>query len=170
MLVYRVPREPSRLRATVWRRLKGLGAVYLQNSVAVLPTSAVHERALRALRREIVEMDGTAQVIRCDVVAGDADVVGAYNAARNEEYEEIVGRCQDFLLEIERETRAGHLTYAELEENDEDLVKLRGWLEKVTARDVADAGGRQAAVDALDHCAKTLEQFANRVYEAEDSQ
>ncbi len=29
--------EPTRLRSTVWRRLKALGAVYLQNSVAALP-------------------------------------------------------------------------------------------------------------------------------------
>jgi len=30
LLVYRVPSEPTRLRAAVWRRLKSLGAVYLQ--------------------------------------------------------------------------------------------------------------------------------------------
>ena len=34
LLVYRVPPEPSRLRAAVWRRLKSLGAIYLQNSAA----------------------------------------------------------------------------------------------------------------------------------------
>ncbi len=41
VLVYRVPSEPTRLRATVWRRLKGLGAVYLQNSIAAFV--ACHE-------------------------------------------------------------------------------------------------------------------------------
>lgn len=35
MLVYRVPSEPTRLRAAVWRRLRSLGAIYLQNSAAV---------------------------------------------------------------------------------------------------------------------------------------
>jgi DNA-binding transcriptional regulator PaaX len=39
MLIYRVPSEPSRLRTAVWRRLKALGAVYVANSVAVLPES-----------------------------------------------------------------------------------------------------------------------------------
>jgi hypothetical protein len=36
VLVYRVPSEPTRLRAAVWRRLKALGAVYLANSVAIM--------------------------------------------------------------------------------------------------------------------------------------
>ncbi|WP_279580643.1 hypothetical protein [Fodinicola feengrottensis] len=31
LLVYKVPSEPTRLRATVWRRLKGMGAIYLQS-------------------------------------------------------------------------------------------------------------------------------------------
>src|SRR5262249_30714465 len=37
LLIYRVPPEPTRLRAAVWRRIKSLGAIYLQNSVAALP-------------------------------------------------------------------------------------------------------------------------------------
>jgi hypothetical protein len=32
VLIYRVPPEPTRLRSTVWRRIKSLGAIYLQNS------------------------------------------------------------------------------------------------------------------------------------------
>lgn len=50
--VYRVPSEPTRLRAAVWRRLNSLGAVYLQNSAAVLPAGKTAEHALRRLRRE----------------------------------------------------------------------------------------------------------------------
>src|ERR1700676_946509 len=60
LLVYRVPSEPSRLRAAVWRRLKSLGAIYLQNSAAALPASVGAERALRKLRSQILDMGGTA--------------------------------------------------------------------------------------------------------------
>src|SRR5579875_3207551 len=60
VLVYRVPSDPTRLRATVWRRLRSLGAVYLQNSVATLPAGSTGERAMRKLRHEIIEMGGTA--------------------------------------------------------------------------------------------------------------
>src|ERR1700688_4930652 len=74
LLIYRVPPEPTRLRSTVWRRIKSLGAIYLQNSAAALPANAVTERALRKLRREIIEMSGTAILLSCDVLAGESDI------------------------------------------------------------------------------------------------
>ena len=59
LLVYRVPSEPTRLRSAVWRRLKSLGAIYLQNSAAALPAGLGAERALRKLRSEILDMGGS---------------------------------------------------------------------------------------------------------------
>jgi hypothetical protein len=60
----RLPSEPTRLRAGVWRRLRNLGAVYLQNSAAAAPRTPQGERALRALRSEIVEsMSGQAFLV-----------------------------------------------------------------------------------------------------------
>ena len=44
LLIYRVPPEPTRLRSTVWRRIKSLGAIYLQNSVAALPAGVANGR------------------------------------------------------------------------------------------------------------------------------
>jgi Protein ChrB, N-terminal len=169
VLVYRVPSEPSRLRATVWRRLRALGAVYLANSVAALPASPDAERALRSLRNEIGEMGGSAQLLSARALVGEADVVATFNAARDEEYAEILSRCDDFLAEIERETAAGKLTYAELEENDEDLAKLRGWLQKVRARDVLGARLSDDARRALERCRQALEGFAERVYAEADA-
>ncbi|MBB3053058.1 DNA-binding transcriptional regulator PaaX [Prauserella isguenensis] len=168
LLVYRVPREPTRLRASVWRKLKSTGAVYLQNSVAVLPESPTHERSLRSLRKHIEELGGSAQLMRCDVLAGNPDVVATYNAARDEEYEEIIDRCRGFQAEIEKETTAEKFTYAELEENDEDLTKLRRWFEKVRLRDSLGADRRAEAETALQDCVAALDVFANKVYLAED--
>lgn len=167
VLVYRVPTEPTRLRAGVWRKLKGMGAIYLQNSVAALPAGVGAERALRGLRREIADMGGTGYVLGVDVLAGESEIVSAFNAARDDEYEEIVDRCQDFLAQVEKEYVANHFSYAELEENDEDLTKLKNWFAKVERRDVLRATGRQAALDALATCEKTLEDYAARVYAEE---
>ena len=50
VLAYRVPGETARLRASVWRRLKSAGAVYLANSVAALPAAPSAERLLRSRR------------------------------------------------------------------------------------------------------------------------
>src|ERR1035438_1394694 len=82
LLVYRVPSEPSRLRAAVWRRLKSLGAIYLQNSAAALPASVGAERALRKLRSQVLDMGGTVALLSCTVLAGEPDVRAAFQAAR----------------------------------------------------------------------------------------
>jgi DNA-binding transcriptional regulator PaaX len=167
LLVYRVPSEPSRLRAAVWRRLKSLGAIYLQNSAAALPTSVGAERALRKLRSQILDMGGTAALLSCAVLAGEPDVRAAFQAARDDEYEEIVDKCDDFLAQVKKEYVANHFTYAELEENEVDLVKLRNWFARVRQRDVFGAAGRPATEKALDTCQQALDDYAARVYAEE---
>jgi hypothetical protein len=167
LLIYRVPSEPSRLRATVWRRIKSLGAIYLQNSAAALPASVGAERALRKLRSEILDMGGTAVLMTCTVLAGAAEVMSAFQAARNDEYEEIVDRCEDFLAQVKKEHVAEHFTYAELEENEVDLVKLKNWLERVRQRDVFGAAGLQPTQKRIAECEQALEAYAARVYAEE---
>ena len=167
LLIYRVPPEPTRLRSTVWRRIKSLGAVYLQNSVAALPASPAAERSLRKLRRDILDMSGTAVLLSSAVLAGEADVRGAFQSARDDEYEEIVDKCEDFLRQVQKEYDENPFTYAELEENEVDLVKLRNWFAKVVERDVFRAAGRAATEQALETCELSLEAYAARVYAEE---
>jgi hypothetical protein len=167
LLIYRVPSEPTRLRAAVWRRLKSLGAIYLQNSAAALPASTAAERALRKLRAEILDMSGTATLLSCSVLAGEAEIKAAFQAARDDEYAEIIDKCDDFQDQVRKEYVANHFTYAELEENEVDLVKLRGWFAKVTDRDVFGASGRARTEEALAGCEQTLEDYAARVYAEE---
>ena len=145
LLVYRVPSEPTRLRSTVWRRLKSLGAIYLQNSAAALPASVGAERALRKLRSEIIGMSGTAVLLSCRSWPARHEILAAFQAARDDEYDEIVDKCQDFLGQVKKEYVAEHFTYAELEENEVDLIKLRNWLARVRDRDAFGAAGRQPA-------------------------
>ena len=168
VLIYRVPSEPSRLRAAVWRRLKSLGAIYLQNSAAALPAGPSAERALRKLRSQILDMQGTAVLLSCGVLAGEPEVRAAFQAARDDEYEEIVDRCEDFLAQVRKEYVADHFTYAELEENEVDLVKLRNWFARIRQRDVFGASGRPAAEKALEACQASLDDYAARVYAAEE--
>ena len=167
LLIYRVPPEPTRLRSTVWRRIKSLGAIYLQNSVAALPASTANERALRKLRREILDMNGTAVLLSAAVLLGESEVRGQFQTARDDEYEEIVDKCEDFLRQVQKEYDANHFTYAELEENEVDLVKLKNWFAKVADRDTFGAAGRAAAEQAIETCEQSLEAYAARVYAEE---
>jgi hypothetical protein len=167
LLIYRVPPEPTRLRSTVWRRIKSLGAIYLQNSVAALPASQANERSFRKLRREIVDMAGTAVLLSSSVLIGESDVRGSFQTARNDEYEEIVDKCEDFLGQVQKEYDQNHFTYAELEENEVDLVKLKNWFAKIIERDVFGASGRPACESAIERCEASLEAYAARVYAEE---
>lgn len=170
ILIYRVPREPTRLRAAVWRRLRNLGAIYVQNSAAALPRSSQGERAMRALRNEIVQsMSGRAFLIETTSIVGEADLKEMFNAARNDEYDEILDKCEDFHAEVAKEIAADHFTYGELEENEEDLEKLKGWFAKVRARDLLGAARSGEVEAALTDCASTLADYAQRVYEYEES-
>src|SRR5205807_3489702 len=89
-LIYRVSGDPSRLRATVWRQVKRLGAIYVQNSVAALPFTPSNERSLRTLRSQIEEqLGGKAMLLVSTPVTGGGELVAAFNAARDEDYEEV---------------------------------------------------------------------------------
>ena len=81
LLVYRIPAEPSRLRATAWRRIKQMGAVYLRNSVAAMPASTRAEAAMLELRREIVDMPGSTVLLSCEVLVGDSNIRAAFPLA-----------------------------------------------------------------------------------------
>src|SRR5256885_13053202 len=56
LLAYKVPREPTASRVYVWRKLKKLGAVALQDAVWVLPHTPQTLEQFRWLAAEIVEM------------------------------------------------------------------------------------------------------------------
>jgi hypothetical protein len=101
------------------------------------------------------------------VLAGEPEVKAAFQAARDDEYEEIVDKCQDFHGQVDKEYVARHFSYAELEENEVDLVKLRNWLSRVRERDVFGSSGRAAAEAAVATCEEKLEAYAARVYAEE---
>lgn len=167
LLIYRLPSEPSRLRATVWRRLKSAGAIYLANSVAALPESPWAERTMRKLRAEVEGLGGSGQLLRAETLVGAEQIVAAFNASRDAEYAELLGQCADFHAELEKETKAKKFTYPELEENEEDLAKLRAWLGKISARDTLGAPTGGQAREAVEACAGALNDFAEYVYAAE---
>jgi hypothetical protein len=168
VLVYKLPSEPSRYRASVWRKLRAAGAVYLQSGVAALPDDPAGERAMRGVVREIREVEGTAHLFRGPSVSGMRDLEEAFDEARDAEYREVLGRCRDLHAELDKERGAENLTFAELEENEEDLAKLEAWVGKIRARDRFGAPLSGEVERELQACREDLEAFAASVYEAAD--
>lgn len=60
LLVYKVPNEPSARRVYVWRKLKRLAALALQDAIWVLPATSHTREQLEWLAAEILEMGGEA--------------------------------------------------------------------------------------------------------------
>jgi hypothetical protein len=170
LLTYKVPAEPAAKRIAVWRKLKAMGAVYLQNGVCLMPETEDSLRRLQMVENEIESIGGEAVLLKTVGLnkAQEDKVVCRFTADRDEAYREFIDKCRDFEAEIAKETAAAHFTYAELEENDEDLEKLKGWLEKIKKLDFYKAPLSQEARARLEHCIGLLERYAKQVFEAHE--
>ena len=170
LLTYKVPPEPAAKRVGLWRRLKSLGAVYLQNGVCLLPKTDDHIRRLKMLGNDISEMGGEAFIL--ETVALDRSqeekVLARFKADRDEQYREFIGRCADYEAEIAKERATNKFTYAELDEEDTNLKKLQAWLEKIKKLDFYGATLANDATDRLRACEELLEGYARQVFDAHD--
>jgi hypothetical protein len=76
LLIYRIPREPTAGRVFVWRKLKKLGAVALQDAAWVLPLAPRTQEQFQWLAAEISELKGEAMLWEADqLYATDADTL-----------------------------------------------------------------------------------------------
>jgi predicted RNase H-like nuclease (RuvC/YqgF family) len=166
LLIYRLPTEPSSARSTIWRETKRLGALALQHAVCLLPQSEDNRAASARLAHRIEDYGGEATIL--ETVSPDEawqeKIIARFNAARDEEYEEVVDETERFAEEIARERRKGKLTFAELEDEESNLERLRRYLTQVQARDAFGAHGQAQAVAEVERCAQVLQEFAEEIY------
>lgn len=171
LLTYKVPAEPTKIRVGIWRRIRSLGAVYLQNSICVLPLTTEHQRQLRMVQSDIEHAGGEAVIFETLALdtKQEALVVSRFKHDRDQDYEEFLEKCADYKKEIDKEIKASHYTFAEVKENDEDLKKLKGWLDKIKVLDFYGAPARGAAEKQLAECEALLEGYAHEVFEREQN-
>ncbi len=172
LLIYRVPQEPPGRRTYVWRQLKQLGAIYLQQAAAVLPDRPEVRAPLEALAARIREFEGEVSLLETTSPdpAWERDVMSRFNQARGDEYAELIKNVARLEDEMERETRLGKFTFAELEDLEVESEKLQNWCERITARDFFAAPDRVAALQALARAQTGLAAFAATVYQADGVQ
>lgn len=116
LFVYKVRREPTAHRVYVWRKLKQLGALALQDAVWVLPATERTREQLQWLAAEIAELGGEATLWASDLVF-ETDVKG------------LVTRFQDPVEAAYREI------LAMLKRKDPDLAAASRRYQQVTAQD-----------------------------------
>ena len=96
LLSSRLPREPTRLRLAVWRRLKRLGAVLLHDALWVLPADPRTREAFEWLAQEIEEQGGTVWVWEAASLSTEQDrhVVEQFRREADARYREIGATAQ----------------------------------------------------------------------------
>jgi len=62
LLAYRLPREPSTPRITVWRQLRRIGAAQLADGLVALPMDARTREQLEWLAEDVIEHGGDATI------------------------------------------------------------------------------------------------------------
>lgn len=167
LLTYRLPSEPSRHRVAVWRELRKVGALPLQQATWALPARGDFiEPVSRVVG--LVEQAGGGDALVFDATPKgegmEARLEELFTAEREEEWTEFVSECGKFEAEIEKEIRTKKFTAAELDEEEQNLERLRRWFRDLRRRDVFVAPSQEAAERRLKGCGELLEDFAERVY------
>ena len=164
-ITYKVPAEPSRTRVYLWRKLKELGAVYVQQGAGILPLSDILLAQVLALKAEVVSSGGEVLVGRMEFVddEDDARVIAAFQLQRDGDYDEVVEQCERFTYELDRETGKEKFTYAEIEENETELARIHKWMERIVARDWFAASGHARAQQAIENAEKRSTLYTEEV-------
>ena len=166
VLTYHLPAEPSRHRVAVWRELRRVGALSLQQATWALPDRQEFLDAVTRAASLIERAGGEALVFDAEPRGAEieARLQRLFTAEREEEWREFLGECAKFEREIDQEIEKQKFTAAELDEEEQNLDRLRRWFRELRGRDIFVAASQKQAEARLKHCNERLDEFAERVY------
>jgi hypothetical protein len=169
VLTFRLPAEPSRHRVAVWRELRRLGAVPLQQGTWALPDGEPFDNGFEQVLSSINAAGGQPVVLTiADDEANATQLEALFTEQREAEWAEFLADCGKYEKELADEVAKGKLTLAELDEEEQSLDRLRRWYRTIKVRDLFGAPSAAAADRRLKDCAEALEDFAEQVYQARE--
>jgi uncharacterized protein YdbL (DUF1318 family) len=147
LLSYRLPREPSTPRITLWRKLKRLGVAQLADGVVALPEDARTREQLEWLAEEVVDSGGQAGVwlAHPSTASQERELAAQIADARAAEYSELESAA-GAALALSTSARAGVLR------------RLRTQWRQITRRDFFPPPERDRAGAALHALAAVTEE------------
>jgi hypothetical protein len=149
MLVYRLPREPSTPRITLWRKLRRLGVALVVDGVVALPLDSRNREQLEWLADEVVEAGGEATIwIAQPSTAAHERALAASMSER------IAGEYRSIIADADRALAAGAA------ERRRTLARLRRELRRIASRDYFPPAERDQARAALERLAAEVVEVA----------
>ena len=168
VLIVKLPSEPSRHRVAVWRELRRVGAIQLGQGSWALPAVPAYADIVTGVVELVGRHEG--EVLTLNAVVGDdvtADRIRSlYDNARRAEWAEFDSECGKCLAELQREIVSEKFTLAELDEEEQNVDRLRRWSRELRLRDVFDSVPVEVTQAQLDGCAAELDKFTALVYAA----
>jgi hypothetical protein len=155
LLSYRLPREPSRLRLAIWRRLKRLGSIVLHDAVWLLPSNPKNREGFEWLAEEIEEQGGTAFVWEATSLgsAQDHSIIAQFRLEADQRYAAIAESAASLGSLATRRRPANR---SRLEQARRQLAGLDRALRLEARRDHFRAPGRRAAEKTVQAATRTL--------------
>jgi hypothetical protein len=171
LVAYQAPASPSTARVSAWRGLHALGGIYLGPTVCLLPSQVADRGKLEAIRGRVMAAGGSFEMLTVEAFEEQAErrLESRYNAARAAEYAEIFERATAIVDELGRESARGKFTFAEVEENEAGIAKVRGWLRRVNVRDLFGCQARSEAELAIKRAEQTLAAFIEQAVARESA-
>ena len=157
---YRLPREPSRLRLAVWRRLKRLGAVMLHDGAWILPSDTKTREDFEWLAEEVEERGGSVLLweARSLPKGQDAEVIERFRA----EAADRLAAITDTAAKLGRVGTA-RSSEREIDKALQRLSALERTLRLERRRDYFGAPGRADAEQAVRAAAELLRARLARI-------
>ncbi|GAC1532261.1 MAG: hypothetical protein NVS3B12_09700 [Acidimicrobiales bacterium] len=169
VFIYRLPPEPSRHRVAVWRELRRVGAVALQQATWAVPGGVEFDEALDRAVALVDRAEGNALVLELSPSEpGLRRLEDLFTAEREAAWGEFIAECAKAVAEIEKEVRIKKFTLAELDEEEHNVERLRRWYRELRAKDLFGAPSAEIAESQLKVCGEALEDFGERVFEARE--
>jgi hypothetical protein len=149
LLIHQIPPQPAYLRVKIWRRLQGLGAVAIKNSVYVIPRSDQTLEDFQWVLKEIVQAGAEASICAASFVAGltDKQVETLFRAARDADYAEIAEEAKAMLGAAPSSTS---MTDEDRSELEAALTRLKKRFSVVSKMDFFGAPHCELAVTLLE--------------------
>lgn len=142
LLAYRMPREPSTPRITVWRRLRRLGVAQIVDGLVALPLDARTKERLEWIADEVIEAGGEASVWlgRLGTARGERELAAGMAERIAAEYQTVTDEATNARQEPDATRRRV-------------LKRLRRALLLIGQRDHFPPPQRDAAREAVDRLA-----------------